>query len=89
MITKKIIVTGKVQGVFFRQSTLQKALELGVTGAVENMPDGNSVTIVATGMEGRLASLISWCQQGPPRANVKNVQISDLPLQVFENFSIL
>ncbi|MGN7787505.1 acylphosphatase [Niabella sp. 22666] len=89
MLTKKILVTGKVQGVFFRQSTLQKARELGISGHVENLPDGVSVSIIATGIETRIAELISWCQQGPPRAVVKHVEISDQPLQEFKNFSIL
>lgn len=89
MLTKKILVTGKVQGVFFRQSTRQKARELGISGQVENLPDGNSVSIIATGTEARMAELISWCQQGPPGAVVKHVEILDQPLQEFKNFSIL
>ena len=89
MLTKKILVTGKVQGVFFRQSTRQKARELGISGQVENLPDGNSVSIIATGAEARMAELISWCQQGPPGAVVKHVEILDQPLQEFENFYIL
>ncbi len=89
MLTIKIIITGKVQGVFFRQSTREKALELGIAGSVENLPDPNIVEVVATGAEADLAELISWCQIGPPRADVKNVEISDQPLQEFENFSIL
>lgn len=89
MLTKKILVTGKVQGVFFRQSTRQKARELGISGQVENLPDGNSVSIIATGAETRMAELISWCQQGPPGAVVRHVEILDQPLQEFENFSIL
>ncbi len=89
MLTKKILVTGKVQGVFFRQSTRQKARELGISGQVENLPDGNSVSIIATGAEARMAELISWCQQGPPGAVVKHVEILDQPLQEFKNFSIL
>lgn len=89
MLTKKIVIKGKVQGVFFRQSAQEKAVELGIKGQVENLPDGNTVSIVATGTEAVLAELIGWCQQGPARAEVKNVEISDLSLQEFENFSIL
>lgn len=89
MLTKKIIIKGKVQGVFFRQSTAQKAQALSLTGTVENLPDGDTVSVVATGPEAALAELISWCQQGPPRAEVKNVEISDQPLQEFKKFSIL
>lgn len=89
MLTKKIVVTGKVQGVFFRQSTMLKAQALSLGGTVENLPDGNTVDIIATGSEAGLAELISWCQQGPPGAEVNKVEISDQPLQEFKSFSIL
>ena len=89
MLTKKILVTGKVQGVFFRQSTMLKAEALSLGGTVENLPDGNTVGIIATGSEAALAELISWCQQGPPGAEVKKVEISDQPLQEFKSISIL
>ena len=89
MLTKKILVTGKVQGVFFRQSTMLKAEALSLGGTVENLPDGNTVDIIATGSEAGLAELISWCQQGPPGAEVNKVEISDQPLQEFKSFSIL
>ncbi|MCH5684760.1 acylphosphatase [Niabella sp. W65] len=89
MVTKNIIVKGKVQGVFFRQSTQRKAEELGINGSVENLTDGYTVSILATGEEHQLAEFISWCQQGPPRAEVQQLEISDMPLQKFEKFSIL
>ncbi len=89
MLTKQILVTGKVQGVYFRQSTRQKAEALSLSGTVENLPDGNAVCIIVTGPEAGLAELISWCQQGPPGAQVKKVEILDQPLQEFKSFSIL
>ncbi|OSZ80219.1 acylphosphatase [Chitinophagaceae bacterium IBVUCB2] len=85
--TVSIIISGKVQGVFFRQSTKEKALELGLTGKVSNLPDG-TVHIVATGSPDALELLSAWCQQGPPKANVFSVTIEKLPLQVFEKFMI-
>ncbi|MCH5718078.1 acylphosphatase [Niabella hibiscisoli] len=80
---------GEGTGCFFQTVSQAKTLDLGIKGSVENLPDGDTVLIVATGLEARLAELISWCQKGPSRAEVKNVEISDLPLQEFENFSIL
>lgn len=85
--TLSIIVTGKVQGVWFRQSAKEKATELGVTGNVRNQPDG-SVAIIATGLANQLDQFIEWCRQGPPRALVTNVEVTELPLQSFDRFVI-
>ena len=70
--TISIHITGKVQGVFYRQSTREKAVSLGLTGTVRNNPDG-SVTVVASGDKELLDELVSWCRQGPPSARVNNV----------------
>ena len=86
--TISITVTGKVQGVFFRQSAREKALELGITGQVKNLRDGN-VHITATGTKEQLAALTDWCKKGPPRAEVTGVEIIELPLNLFEHFSIV
>ncbi|HUN03279.1 MAG TPA: acylphosphatase [Niabella sp.] len=88
LLTKQIIVTGKVQGVFFRQSAKTTARSLGITGYVKNMPDG-SVFIIATGTEIQLSKLIEWCHQGPVRAEVSFVEAANLPIQKFLKFSIL
>ena len=86
--TISITVSGIVQGVFYRQSTKEKALELGISGIVKNLPDGN-VYIVATGTSGQLDQLVQWCKQGPPRAKVTavNVEEEESP-QVFTGFVI-
>ena len=85
--TVSIIVTGKVQGVWYRQSAKEKATELGVSGNVRNQPDG-SVAIIASGLTNQLDQFIDWCRQGPPRALVKNVEVTELPLQSFDRFVI-
>ena len=87
MQTMKIIVKGKVQGVFFRQSAKEMAERLGIKGTVKNCDD-DSVEIVATGEKEQLDKFISWCRQGPPRADVTNVETQELSLQEFRNFSI-
>lgn len=87
MKTVSIIVSGKVQGVWYRQSTKEKATELGVTGNVRNQPDG-SVAIVATGLLNQLDQFIEWCHQGPPRAQVTHVEVTELPHQSFDRFMI-
>jgi acylphosphatase len=85
--TISIIVTGKVQGVFFRQSTKEKAIELNITGLVKNLPD-ESVYILATGTPEQLQALIEWCWQGSRRAQVKNVKVEESSFQSFNRFSI-
>lgn len=82
-----ILISGKVQGVFFRASAKEKADELGISGFVRNQPDG-SVYIEAEGDEGQLHSLKTWCQTGPRRAQVESVRILEGELQHFSQFSI-
>jgi acylphosphatase len=86
--TISITITGKVQGVYYRQSAKEKALELGLTGQVNNQRDGN-VHIIATGTQEQLASFTEWCKKGPPRAVVAGVEILELPLKLFDHFTIL
>lgn len=89
MITKKIIAKGKVQGVFYRQSALKKAKELNVTGTVQNLADGKTVSIIATGSSAQVTAFIEWCRQGPPNAVVINLEITEIPYHQFSDFSIL
>jgi acylphosphatase len=86
--TISIIVAGKVQGVFFRQSTKEKAKTLEISGEVKNIEGGN-VHIIATGTEKQLAAFTDWCKKGPPRAVVAGVEISELPLKKFDQFTIV
>lgn len=87
LATVLIIVKGKVQGVFYRQSTRDLAEKLGISGSVKNKKDG-SVEIIATGDEEQLEQLIAWCKQGPSRAVVATVETSTLPLTRFTKFII-
>jgi acylphosphatase len=86
--TISIEVAGKVQGVYYRQSTLQYATAHQLTGTVKNNPDGN-VLIVATGSPEQLEALIDWCKKGPLRAVVTNVLVQEQSFQIFTNFSII
>ena len=88
MKTISIYVTGKVQGVFFRQSTKEKATGLGIAGTVCNLPDGR-VGIDCTGTPEQLESLINWCRQGPPKATVTKVEYKEQPLRSFSGFTII
>ncbi|RYY54361.1 MAG: acylphosphatase [Chitinophagaceae bacterium] len=85
MKTIRIRVTGKVQGVFYRKTAKDRAIELGVTGWVRNEDDG-SVTIEATGDPEQLINLVAWCADGPPRAIVEDVKVENIPFQDFPHF---
>ncbi len=86
--TIRLIVKGKVQGVFYRQSTKEKANAFGINGTVKNLADGN-VEILATGNAEQLQQFTQWCNQGPPRAVVTEIVSTPLPLQPFTNFIII
>lgn len=65
---------GRVQGVFFRSNCQRKAIELGVSGWVRNLPDG-SVEAVMEGEEERVRELIHWCRHHQPYARVTDVRV--------------
>jgi len=74
MITRHLIVRGKVQGVWYRESMRQEAERLGVTGWVRNRRDG-SVEAVVQGSEEAVAAIIAWARRGPPAAAVNGVEV--------------
>lgn len=82
----RFIVTGRVQGVFFRASTRQRALQLGLTGFAGNRVDG-SVEVVASGSREALDELDGWLHHGPPLARVEQVQREPLPEQELRGFT--
>ncbi len=70
-----VFVSGKVQGVFFRSSTKDKADELGLSGWVRNLPDGR-VETVFEGEEERVEKMVEWCRKGPEYARVTDVEVT-------------
>ncbi len=80
--------SGRVQGVFFRVSTRQKAKELNISGYVQNLSDG-SVEIVAEGGDQEIEAFVRWCREGPPKADVLSLQIQSEPVSNrFNGFNI-
>jgi acylphosphatase len=67
-----VFVAGQVQGVFFRDSTRERAEQLDLAGWVKNLPDGR-VEAVFEGSPERVREMIQWCEQGPPHAAVEEV----------------
>ncbi|MBU8975380.1 acylphosphatase [Lysobacter sp. FW306-1B-D06B] len=73
MSAARFIVSGKVQGVFFRASAREEALRLGLRGCAKNLPDGR-VEVIAAGEETALDDLAAWLREGPPMARVDDLE---------------
>ncbi len=84
-----IYVTGKVQGVYFRQNTKQVASKHGITGWVRNLDDGR-VEAIFEGEEMSINKVIEWCHIGPSKAHVDNVDVKfEKYAGEFANFDIV
>lgn len=68
----RVRVSGRVQGVFFRDSTRERARQLGLSGYVQNNPNGD-VEALFEGQKDAVEEMVRWCGQGPPHASVENV----------------
>ena len=88
MKTVRLIIKGKVQGVFYRATAKDVADLIGVKGWVKNLPDDN-VEIRASAAEDVLHKFIAWCKQGPPKAKVDEVVIDELNPEEFNGFKII
>ncbi len=87
MKTVRMVITGRVQGVFFRVFTQKRAEELDLVGYVRNLPD-YSVEIVVMGPQDKLSAMESWAHEGSPFARVDSVTVESVPEQRFTLFSI-
>lgn len=72
-------MSGRVQGVFYRQSTANRALQLGLRGYARNLADGR-VEVLVVGEPDRVAELLLWLWRGPPAARVTEVLVEELAL---------
>lgn len=85
---KQIVLSGKVQGVFFREFVRKAATPLGLVGYVRDTRDGK-VEIVVGGDEKKIEKLVSECRKGPLLADVKSVEVKDLDLdEEFDGFYV-
>lgn len=82
------LISGKVQGVFYRDSTRVQANQLGLGGWVRNLDDGR-VELKAFGADHQLQKLVSWLEQGPMLARVSDVQVLPIPYEKHEEFQIV
>jgi acylphosphatase len=84
----KIVVSGRVQGVYFRLFTQNKAKHLAINGTVRNLPDGR-VEIFAEADTLMIDKFIKWCSKGPVTARVDNIEVTELePEFSYKSFDI-
>jgi acylphosphatase len=77
-LRRRVVVSGRVQGVFFRDTCRQRAAAAGVSGWVRNRPDG-AVEAVFEGEPDAVERMVAWCRQGPRGAEVTDVAVIDEP----------
>jgi len=88
-IRAHVTITGYVQGVFFRETCIKEALDLGVTGWVKNTEEGG-VEAVFEGEENLVKEMILWCKDGPRLSRVENVDVEyEEPTGEFNSFQRL
>lgn len=71
----RVLVSGRVQGVFFRATCAARARELGVAGWVRNLPD-RRVEAAFEGEDAAVDAMVAWCREGPPYARVEHVEVT-------------
>jgi acylphosphatase len=87
LIRRRVIVRGRVQGVFFRDSARQRAQSRGVSGWVRNNPDG-TLEAVFEGAGDDVDAMVRFCQQGPRGASVERVEVFEEEPEGLEGFSV-
>ena len=80
-------VSGNVQGVYFRASSQQQAIEYGLSGYARNLADGD-VEVLMCGEKENVEKMIAWLKEGPPQATVENVNAQQVDWQEHAFFSI-
>lgn len=84
----RVIIKGRVQGVFYRASTKKQADQLGIQGWVRNLPDG-SVEALFQGDQTIISKMLAWCRQGPPASKVETVSTENPEMtERFKTFEV-
>ena len=84
----KLIISGKVQGVFFRANVINKAVELGLKGYAKNLSNG-TVEVIAQGDEEKISELVNFIKRNPGKSVIDNIKITETNSEKFKNFEIL
>jgi len=88
MKTVHLLISGKVQGVFFRESARKLAEKIHIKGWIKNRTD-EKVEAMITGEESDVNDFVNWCDTGPERAEVTNVMVTREPETSFEKFKVI
>ena len=88
LVRRRVLVTGRVQGVYFRQSTVREASVLGLAGWVRNLPDGQTVEAVFEGTRELVDAAVTWCAEGPRGAAVESVEVFEETPEGLVGFSL-
>jgi acylphosphatase len=88
MIRRRVLVSGLVQGVFYRDTCQRIAAARGVSGWVRNLPDGR-VEAVFEGSADAVQHLVDWARQGPSKAIVTGIAVHDEPAEGLGGFSVV
>ena len=84
----RLIVSGRVQGVFFRANVRNKAVELGLKGYAKNLENGD-VEVVAEGNEEKIKELVDYIKKGPGISSVTGIQVKHKEPENFKSFEII
>jgi len=87
VVRRRALVSGRVQGVFFRDSSRQQAARRGVAGLARNLPDGR-VEVVLEGPPDEVSAVLAWLRQGPAYARVDTVEVTEEPVEGLRGFEI-
>jgi acylphosphatase len=87
VIARRVTIHGRVQGVWFRDTTRHEARERGVAGWVRNRSDG-AVEAWFEGAPDAVGAVVAWCHEGPPRARVERVDVEEEQPRGLEGFSV-
>jgi acylphosphatase len=88
IVRRRVVVSGRVQGVWFRDSCERVASDHGVAGWVRNLPDLR-VEAALEGAPAAVDAVVAWCHDGPPRAEVRSVEVTDEPPEGETSFRVI
>ena len=88
MARKRVVVSGRVQGVFFRDTVRRRAQASGVAGWARNLPDGTVEAVFEANHPNVVDSLVDFCRKGPGRAEVTDVEVFDEDPEGLTGFEI-
>jgi acylphosphatase len=86
-VRRRVVVMGRVQGVWFRGATAERARALGLAGWVRNRADG-TVEAVFEGAREAVEAALAFCRSGPPAARVERVEVADEPPEGLDGFHV-